>query len=205
MSPQNCSAKMSPPSIRSSPQKRRGSDERVGVKVESERNPSDACGAADHRGSGNRNGILGSLRSLLLTIASFCRSLAYHGMAVTNRIRRGALSCHIPRKRTQTDFQQRQRPQTVPGHACSSQQALSLDLSCLLPHGQSLSPGRQNARWQLVQRDEAAQWRIPAAGSSRSNRDDRSAQSPKMRHGCVSLLLNIFVLSKLPSHAVGAN
>src|SRR5215204_4427660 len=53
MSPQNCLAILSPPSIRSSPQKRRRSDERMGAQGEPERNPSDACGAVDHGWAGN--------------------------------------------------------------------------------------------------------------------------------------------------------
>src|SRR5690349_19370459 len=47
MSPQNCSAKMSPPRIRSSPQKRRRPDERMGAEGESERSASRSCRATD--------------------------------------------------------------------------------------------------------------------------------------------------------------
>src|SRR4026209_2099702 len=53
MSPQNCLANLSPRSIGSSPQKRRRSDEGVGVKGEAERNPSDACSSAHHRRARN--------------------------------------------------------------------------------------------------------------------------------------------------------
>src|SRR5215475_13417753 len=58
MSPQNCIAILSPPWVGSSPQKRRRSDERVGVKGEPERNSSDACGAIDNgrAGGGGKGG-----------------------------------------------------------------------------------------------------------------------------------------------------
>src|SRR5215468_6176538 len=58
MSPQNCIAILSPPWVGSSPQKRRRSDERVGVKGEPERNSSDACGAIDNgrAGDGGKGG-----------------------------------------------------------------------------------------------------------------------------------------------------
>src|SRR5262249_7665294 len=51
MSPQNCLAILSPCWVGSSPQ-RRGSDERVGVKGESERFAADAYSTVDLRGSG---------------------------------------------------------------------------------------------------------------------------------------------------------
>src|SRR5262249_42510860 len=53
MSPQNCLAILSPGWVGSSPQERRRSDERVGVKGETGRNASDACGAVNHRGAGD--------------------------------------------------------------------------------------------------------------------------------------------------------
>src|SRR5215468_5147757 len=49
MSPQNCSAMLSPCQVGSSAQRSR-SDERLGVKGESERVTSDACSSVDDRG-----------------------------------------------------------------------------------------------------------------------------------------------------------
>src|ERR1051326_5092549 len=49
MSPQNCSANLSPPRLRSSPQKRRRSDDRVGVKNEPERCSTDARSTLNNR------------------------------------------------------------------------------------------------------------------------------------------------------------
>src|SRR5215207_3087938 len=52
VSPRNCSAILTPFWIGSSSQRRR-SDERVGIKGESERDPSDACGEANNGREGN--------------------------------------------------------------------------------------------------------------------------------------------------------
>src|SRR4029453_12257658 len=64
MSPQNCSAILSPCQVGSSPQRRR-SDERLGVKGESERFTSATCSAVDDRGTGEcgeRGKAFGDLR-----------------------------------------------------------------------------------------------------------------------------------------------
>src|SRR5215468_5769893 len=53
MSPQNCSAILSPPRLGSSSQKGRRSDERLGVKGEPERCSSDARGTAHTRRAGD--------------------------------------------------------------------------------------------------------------------------------------------------------